>query len=295
MKKLRLGGLMLGGLVSYCIAAQPPSGLSGSQAEGIQGTLLAKSSEDGPWRQVPLGQVDQGSWLRTEPGGEAVISLRNDTHLRMAENTSVHVSYSDAGNAWLEVLQGKVLSDVPEHGRSVLAMDTPKGTINSSGGVTIVEVSGDNTSVNSLTGSASVQAEELSLTGVGVLPGRKQARLLPGVEMQLALEGPDTRRRNKRRQPFVQGEETGPKRLGEDVPPSPSPSPAVAPTPPPTTVQPTPPPNNPPVARSGGGGEIWPYLVGAAALGTGAYFLFRDDEESNNGQFFVNPTIPASP
>jgi len=51
------------------------------------------------------------------------------------------------------------------------------------------------------------------------------------------------------------------------------------------------------VVRSGGGGEIWPYLVGAAALGTGAYFLFRDDDEEfiNTGQFFVTPVIPASP
>lgn len=297
MKKLRLGALFLGGLVSYCIAAQPPSGVSGSQAEGIHGTLLAKSSEDGPWRKVPAGQVDQGSWLRTEAGSEAVIALRNDSHLRMAENTSVHISQSDAANARLEILEGKVLSEVPEHGRSVLAMHTPKGTINSSGGVTVVEVTDANASVTSLTGSASVQAEELSVTGVGVLPGRSQARLMPGVDMQLAVEGPDTRRRNKRRQPFVQGEETGPKRLGEDVAPSPSPSPAVTP-PPTTTVQPTPPPNNPPVVRSGGGGEIWPYLVGAAALGTGAYFLFRDDDEefnNNNNQFFVNPIIPASP
>lgn len=297
MKKFRLGGLILCCAASYCIAAQP-TGLSGSQAEPVHGTLLARSTENGDWRTVEKGQVDQGSWLRTEAGCEAVIALRNDAHLRMAENTSVHISQSSASGARLEVLEGKILSDVPEHGRSTVAFDTPEGVIQSSGGVTVVEVKDQNTSVNSLTGSASVQAEKISVPGFGVLPGRKQAQTVTGVE--LAMDGPDVRRRNKRRQPFVQGEETGPKRLGEDETPSPSPSPAVTPTPPPqTTVQPTPPPpNNTPVATSGGGGEIWPYLLGAAALGTGAYFLFRgDDEDNNNGNnnpiFFNN--IPASP
>jgi len=295
MHKLRFGLVILAGLASYCLADQP-LGLSGSQAEPVQGHLLARSSAEEPWRTVKPGQVDQGTWLRTEPGCEAVVALRNESHLRMAENTSLHVSLSDAGAARLEVLEGKVLSDVPEHGRSNVSIDTPEGVVRSSGGVTMVEVAEENTNVSSLTGSASVEADELRVTGVGVLPGRTRARIQPGVDMLLALDGPDTRRRNQRRKPFTQGEENQPKRLGEDETPSPSPSPpAVTPTPPPTVVQPPPPVNNTPVVTSGGGGEIWPYLL-AAGLGTGAYFLFRgdDDDEFNNG-FFVNPVIPASP
>ena len=295
MKKLRFGVVLLAGLASYCLADQP-LGLSGSQAEPLQGHLLARVSEEDPWRTVKPGQVDQGAWLRTESGCEAVVALRNQCHLRMAENTCLHVSQSDAGGARLQILEGKVLSDVPEHGRSTLALDTPEGVIHSSAGVTVVEVAEENTKVTSLTGSASVQADQLSLEGEGELPGRRQAIVQPGLDMLLALDGPDTRRRNQRRKPFVQGEETQPKRLGEDETPSPSPSPSVTPTPPPTVVQPPPVKTTPVVASGGGGGDIWPYFLGAAGLGTGAYFLFRDDDddEFNNG-FFVNPTIPASP
>lgn len=303
MRKFCLGLAALGAGASLCIASQAPEIPGGSEAEPITGTLLARASEDVDWRAVAPGQVTQSGWLRTQAGGEAVVAFRNESHLRMAENTTVHVTSSNPANLNLEVTQGKILVDVPEHGRSQVRIETPKGGVSSSGGVMVVEASSGGTRVDALSGSPTVAAERLSLPGLGSMPGQTSIRVQPGLEVMMesgpvALEGPDVRRRNKKRGKFVQGEESGPKRVGEDESPSPSPSPNYTPPPtqpPPTVVTPPPPDTTPVITEGGGGGEIWPYLLGLGALGTGAYFLFRDDDSNNNGGFIVNNNIPASP
>ena len=313
MKSHRLAGLLLLGGVSICLAAQPGYSRDGSQAEVVRGTLMERSIDDSNWTVVPSGQISQSRWLHTGKAGEATIAFANRSHLRMAEDTTVHITVSDAGTLKLDVIAGRVLTQMPQDGKSTLALRTPKGVIHSTGGEMIVDVDQQKTQVSALSGQPSVEADQLTYKQFGVVEGIHSGLVVPGIDVRLsgspkvayidsedliAVDGPDVRAR-KKRPTYVRGEETGPKRIGEDETPSPSPSPSYTP-PPQTSVQPspTPPPSNPPSPKitDGGGGEVWPYLLGAAALGTGAYFLFRDDSNDNfinNGPFFNN--IPASP
>lgn len=73
---------LLAGAAAYALDFRQ-GGLSGSQAEAIHGTLLASSDQGARWREVIPGAVDQGTWLKTQAGSEAVVSLSNEAHLRM--------------------------------------------------------------------------------------------------------------------------------------------------------------------------------------------------------------------
>jgi hypothetical protein len=122
-----------------------------------------------------------------------------------------------------------------------------------------------------------------------------------GPAPQVALDGPDVRQRNKNknRKKFVQGEENTGKRIGEDESPTtsptpssspaytPSPSPSVAP-PSPSATPPSPSPSPSPTA-SGGGGEAWPYILGAGVLGGGIALLTNNNDDPDN------IILPASP
>lgn len=295
------------------MATQPVQLPGGSTAEPIQGILRARNTQTGEWKTVQAGASSQSEWLQTGEGSEAVVAFAGQAHMRMAENTTVHISSSSKTDLKMVVLSGKVLTDVPLDGKSSMSVTTPKGVVRSSGGSLIVDVDRQDTRVAVLDGGASVSGQELHFAQLGLAPGVHHARVQAGLDVQLAgapdtpylqnedllaLEGPDVRGR-KKRPTYVKGEETGPKRVGEDEPPSPSPSPTPPPPVDQTVVQPPPPqpppPNNPVLVE--GGGSAWPYLVGAAAIGTGLYFLLRDDEDNNNTFFAPAPfvPIPASP
>ena len=310
VKKFKVGAILFFGVASWCMATQPAKLPGGSTAEPISGTLLTRKDQAGQWKAVQPGSSSQSDWLQTAEGSEAVVAFAGKAHMRMAENTTVHVTSSTPNDLKLVVLGGKVLADVPLDGKSTVSITTPKGTVHSSGGSLIVDVDRKDTQVGVLDGSAAVSGKELRFDQLGLAPGVQRARIQPGLDVQmagapdtpylqeedlLALEGPDVRGR-KKRPTYVKGEETGPKRVGEDeVPTTPSPSPTPPPAMPEQTVVKPPPPRTTPTVVEGGG-EVWPYLVGAAAVGTGLYFLLRDDEDNNN-VFFTPPFIPtpASP
>ncbi|MFN8613757.1 MAG: FecR domain-containing protein [Vulcanimicrobiota bacterium] len=300
MKKACVCASLLAGVAAY--ALDPRSGgMSGSQAEPIRGRLLASSDHGGKWRTVEPGSVDQGDWLKTQDGSEAVVTLRNDAHLRLAENTTIHIEQASPENARVRVIQGKILASLPDHGRSQLDIQTPQGGVGSSGGSTMVDVNEGNTRVESIEGSATFQSDSIVSSEGKVFNGAMKGRVMPGIPVtmgEVAWDGPDVRKRPRRPKRFTQGEENRGRNLGEDVTPSPSPAPAVTPPEETVIIRPAPPPRPtqpPPTVVEGGGGEIWPYLVGAAGLGTGLYFLLRDTDEDNNNFVGGGGFIPASP
>lgn len=108
---------------------------------------------------------------------------------------------------------------------------------------------------------------------------------------EIALDGPDVRRRNRNRRRFTQGEENKGKRIGEDLPPSQTPAytptetpaytPSYTPTATPSANVPTPSPSpQPPPQAVDGGFNPWPLIGGlAGAGGITAFILTRDDDE----------------
>jgi hypothetical protein len=114
-------------------------------------------------------------------------------------------------------------------------------------------------------------------------------------DQPVALDGPDVRKRNRKRTKFTQGEENKGKSIGEDEPPVHTASPAYTPTPSVSpqasvspsispsvspTVSPSPTQNN--VVEEGGGGELGPILGGVAGAGGLAAFLAtRGDDNAS--------------
>ncbi|MBS2034820.1 hypothetical protein JST97_07525 [bacterium] len=103
---------------------------------------------------------------------------------------------------------------------------------------------------------------------------------------RVALDGPDVRKRNRKRTRFTQGEENKGKRIGEDETPTQTASPAYTPTPTPTltpqvSASPPPPSPSPPPAQ-GGGSNLAPILGGVAgAGGLAAYLATRGDNNAS--------------
>ena len=314
MKKIRIGGLLLLGASSYCLASAPDVLPGSTSAQPLRGCLLARSEGHVTWTPVEAGGTSQSTWLHTEVGGEAVVALANNAHLRLAEGTTLHVQYVGKEAARLEVFSGKIFASLPTDGKSSLAVATPTALVKSVGGDFVMDVAAQDTRLSVLDGCANLAGTKLDLDGIGNLPGVQSVNVSPGLDAnarqtpdasfltkaeppgEVAVDGPDVRVRKKDKRKFVEGEENQTRRVGEDETPSPSPSPQYTPPP---TEPPPPPPNNPPLPQftDGGGGEIWPYILGGVGLGTGLYFLLRDTDtnDSSNQPFFFNNNIPVSP
>ena len=297
MKRFRMGGLfLLSAGAALCLASEPPELPGSFTAEPLGGGLWSRPDERSEWTRVEPGRTSQSSWLRTDAGGQAVVSFASDTQLRLAGATTLHMHSSNKDAVQLQVVTGKIFASVPPSGKSSLRVSTPDGQVQSSGGEFLVNVVGRNTELSVLDGRAALIGTKIEMEHVGALAGVGQVNVRPGMDARLAYDGPDVRQRNKARRKFEKGEQNTGKRLNEDQTPTPSPSPSE--TPAPASVQPPtqpPPANNPPPQLTEGGGSIWPWVLGGLGLGTGLYFLLRDMDDNEQTTFIQNQQVPASP
>jgi len=265
------------------------AGLTGAWASDAKPQLVVLrgaaqvEQANGTWQES--NSIPIGSWVRSSKS-ETTLRLPGLT-MRMEPGATVRVSKSTGLSNQLEAKGGRVFVKVDA--KSSCDVSLPTRTVQASESEFVVDPKGR---LFVLNGQASL------------LNVRAPLQTLPGWSKELggrvALDGPDVRKRNQNRKRFTQGEENKGKRIGEDLPPSNSPTPAQSPaytpsptataTPPSTPPTSSPPTSNPPTA-TGGGGEIWPYAVAAAVVGAGTYLLVNNDDDDD--QVFVNN--PASP
>ena len=270
-----------------CAAAAKSSGPpSPNHYEVIRGAVQVESAP-GNWSNSDT--VPVGAWCRSSdnnatlhlPGG--VVRLGAGSMVKVDSDATINAKH---GRIFVKVAEGSSYTVV-----------SAQGVVKASGSEFIVDAS-DAGKVRVVEGEAAVSgAPKWS-------PLRVWAK-----DSKVALDGPDVRVRNRNRKRFTQGEENKGKRIGEDAPPSSSPtppttsSPAYTPSPSPSFTPPSPsasaspPPSNnnpPPQADGGGGGNAFDILgpvLGAGAI-AGVVVLVNNNNDNNDNNFIAQPISP---
>ena len=257
-------GLILTALagISVASASKPEATLT-----VVRGQALTAQT-DGSWKQAESAPV--GAWLKSAKP-ETVVRIPGMT-LRMESGAKVRVTQINDQSSKLDARGGRVF--VKMDAGSDCRLSAQDKTVVASQGEFVVD-SGEKSRLYVFSGDAKLLEEAPKYA-----PAATWAQHPDG----LALDGPDVRRRNKNRKRFTQGEENQGKRIGEDQPPtySPSPSatqsPAYTPSPTPPSPSYSPPPSasaSPPPQQDGLGvddpvGDLGPWDVLGPVIGAGA-------------------------
>ena len=204
----------------------------------LRGELVTQTKQ-GKW--LPASDLHNGEWLRsTQPN--TTVQVHGAT-MRIDNGSSIKLSKKDG--VQLQAKGGRIFVHLDKNSDCQIAM--AKNTVRASQGEFILDA--DTNDLYVLDGDATIAETATTLKPI-------QSWLKPAT--QIALDGPDVRKRANNRRRFTQGEENKGKRIGEDLPPSPSQTPAYTPTASPSpvsTVQPTvtpttaPSPTSTPTAR----------------------------------------------
>lgn len=278
MKSLRAtSGLILAvTLVGVSLA----SGNTDSSPHLLKGSIL---SADAKGRWVPCEAPQAGQWIRSTQANTVVscdgVTLRADkgAEVRFEPKDNQVSRVSARGGRVYVSLEDQLQCDVAIGDKHVAAQ----------GGEFLVDATNARLAV--LDGSASIVK---AVPVFSPLPVWQKS--------ELALDGPDVRRRAKNRRRFTQGEENKGKRIGEDAPPTQTPppsmtqtpayTPTLTPTPSPSTP-PSPPPSNPPTVVEGGFDPL-PLVSGLLGAGGIAFLVIRNDGGNNDPQRIVFPASP---
>jgi len=225
----------------------------------------------------------EGQWLRAKDS-DATIRVQGST-IRVQAGTNVRIHSGEGSLTKVDAKGGRIFVKVDDHSTCEVSTSSKKFT---AGASEFLVDAGTQDRLYTLQGG--VQLSEIKPTPVTAKTWKKA--------FEVALDGPDVRKRNNNRRRFTQGEENKGKRIGEDLPPSNTPTaapetPAYTPTATPTftpTVTPTTPPptDNPPQVVEGT--DPWPIIGGVAGLGGLIAFVVT----RNNGdeQRVVGPFSP---
>lgn len=274
-----------------CLAAL---GLTGAWAKSspsefvvLKGTAQVKQA-DGSWADT--NKLTANAWVRPA-SGNATLRLPGMT-VRLEEGASLNVGKASSGAANLQARGGRVYFKVDaDSAGCYIATNTKR--VHAAQSEFILDA-GTEEKLYVLDGQASILNDET--TAVRDL----EAWVKPEAK-EVALDGPDVRRRNRNRRRFTQGEENKGKRIGEDQPPStprvvetqtpaytPSATPTFSPSP---SVTPTPSPSPQPPQVVDGGFNPWPLIGGiAGAGGIAALVILNNDDDDDRRIVF-----PASP
>ncbi len=231
----------------------------------VRGSAVVQSA-DGRW--VEAVSVPVGQWVR---------SAKTDTTLRVPgmiirvePGAKVRFDGVKDGVTQMDAKGGRVFVKVDSDQRCLISTSTHR--VDASGSEFVLDT-GDAESLYVLNGNA--QMAEIQPKPAATAKAWKK------FAAQVALDGPDVRKRGKNRKRFVQGEQNTGKRVTEEPTRTASPSPTFTQTPV-YTPPATPPPPSPaptPAPQVSGGGQIWPYFL--PLLGGGIYAATRrnDDDE----------------
>lgn len=264
------------------------AGLSVARASDSKGeiSLLRGAAEvrqaNGTWSAAD--SISVGQWVRSSKT-DTTVRLPGLT-MRVEPGASVRVSKVDGQNTQVDAQGGRVFLKVDSDSTCQVSMANKQVRASQS---EFVLDAGPEEKLLVLDGQARFVDEKPAT--------RSLSAWAKGALKPVALDGPDVRQRNKSRKKFVQGEENTGKRIGEDesptTSPTPSSSPAYTPSPSPSITPPSPSPSPPSPSPSptaqGGGGEVWPYLVGAGVVGGGLAILLNNDDDDDD------VILPASP
>lgn len=280
-------GLALGAFACLGVASargnQPTVSVIRGEAQAVQA--------DGSWKQADSAPV--GAWLKSAKQ-ETTVRIPGMT-VRMEPGAKVRVTQLNDQTASLDARGGRVF--VKMDSGTECRLSSQSKTVVASQGEFVLDAADQQLYVF---GGDAKLVNEQSPSGPAVNWMKEGGK-------RVALDGPDVRRRNQNRKRFTQGEENQGKRIGEDNPPTYSPSPAVTESPaytpsatPTFTPTSTPPPSSPSPPPQGqgasAGGNAWEIIgpvLGAGAVGAGAFFLANQDDDdnnnNNNGFFFASP------
>lgn len=285
MKTIGIGFVAAAASVCVAAALQPESG-----SKVLRGEVSLQST---PGANGPGSPLTTGQWVQ---------SLNSDTTLRlpgavvrMDKGTSLRYGVAKGSSELsLAAKGGRIYVSLDDAASCEVA--SPKKRYRATQGEFVLDTGKDQ--VYRVEGDVQV----VSGKAEGFTPMQTWSK------GEVALDGPDVRRRNRNRRRFTQGEENKGKRIGEDLPPSSSPSatPTVTESPaytPSATPSFTPSASASPVdttttttepAAVGGGPD--PFLIGLGVAGAGgaAYGISRlVDNNSNDPVQIINR--PASP
>lgn len=241
---------------------------------------------DGSW--VTSDKLSADNWVRPT-AGDATLRLPGVT-VRLENGASLKIARSAGGPAKLEARGGRAYFKVDANSPGCFVATAHK-QVHAAESEFVLDA-GVNEKLYVLDGQASMVNEPTSPRELG-------AWAKHGLD-QVALDGPDVRRRNRNRRRFTQGEENKGKRIGEDQPPStprpvetqtpaytPSATPTYTPTP---SLTPTPSPSPPPQAVEGGF-DPWPLIGGIAGAGGIAALVILNNDDGDDQRI----VFPASP
>ena len=281
--KLTLAGsISLGLLVASASFAKPAA----TPISVVRGSLEVRA-KDGSYNVSKNPAI--GQWVKSSSSDTTI--LADGLTVRMAKGSEMLVASSQGNEHRLEAKSGRIYVRVPAGSKCVAQIGSQQ--LRASEGEFVLDAA-----------ASDLYVFEGQATFVG-----EQAAKVPSLinwengKKQLALDGPDVRRRGNKRKRFTQGEENKGKRIGEDQPPTSTASPAITESPaytptasPSVTVSPTtnpPSPSPSPSAQAGGGGgQIWPYFLGAGILGGGAAIIANNGGGGDDGPRFVAPASP---
>jgi len=242
-----IAGTALATLASLPVigAAPPPT-----PAQVVRGVAHVEKSAD-----------RKGDWLVANDS-EATVRTTRGT-FRLCKGASIRVSSKKS----VVETRGRVFCDV--HSKDWLSLSTGKRTVVVKDAEFVLDSAHDG-QLRLIDGEVYAEREHRTIFRTAAADWTDQP---------VALDGPDVRKRNRKRTRFTQGEENKGKKIGEDEPPTQSASPAYTPTPTPSvspqaSVSPSVSPSTqPPQNPQGGGSNLGPILGAVAGAGGLAAFL----------------------
>ena len=168
MRRLVVIPAIIAGLMSLSMPTAWASGPDTARVEGLRGGASVRVSSSASWQSLEgTLEVGAGSTLRTDQGGEALVSLPGNVVLRVAPGSELEVSRLAGQDLSLELQSGRLFASVPaqERGGLNLQIQTPAGLAVSSGAEFTVDA-GQKTAVRVISGSAQLSGEHVTVAGV---------------------------------------------------------------------------------------------------------------------------------